>query len=314
MTPSDCILDAWTSAGVPFVRVRAPGYSVAKTFDCGQTFRFSPVGGDPAYVEGTACEESARETRITVDGREPGVLILGGVTPETFAARWYGYLALDEDCEEAERAILASVPLACPVGTEAALRETADALAAGRGIHILRQEPWETLVTFILSQNNNIPRIRGIVARLVRACGRFPTPEDLFRIGADGLYALGCGFRAKYLADAAGRVLDGEVSLARIAGTMDYDAAQAELMTIRGVGPKVASCVLLFGFHRTEAFPVDVWMKKSLARRYPGGLDPAPFGRWAGYLQQCLFFSERNQAALGGASEHTFGKDVLSAR
>ena len=73
MTPSDCILDAWTSAGVPFVRVRAPGYSVAKTFDCGQTFRFSPVGGDPAYVEGAACEESARETRITVDGREPGV-------------------------------------------------------------------------------------------------------------------------------------------------------------------------------------------------------------------------------------------------
>ena len=80
---------------------------------------------------------------------------------------------------------------------------------------------------------------------------------------------------------------------------------------IKGVGPKVAACVLLFGFHRTEAFPVDVWMKKSLARRYPGGLDPAPFGRWAGYLQQCLFFSERNPAVHGGASERTFGKGVL---
>jgi N-glycosylase/DNA lyase len=174
--------------------------------------------------------------------------------------------------------------------------EMAEALRCGRGIRILRQDPWETLVTFILSQNNNIPRIRLIVSRLCAACGnRFPEPEDLVRLGKDGLYALGCGFRAKYLADAAEKVLSGDVDFSRIRTAPDYGDAAGELTAIYGVGPKVAACVLLFGFHRTDAFPVDVWMKKALARKFPEGFDPAPLGEWAGYAQQCLFFAERER-------------------
>ena len=271
-----------TSAGIPALTVGETGsFSVAKTFDCGQTFRFEAVDGDPAIVRGIA-----HDREITVDGRVPGQLTLIGTTKAEYEKIWRDYLDLGEDYEAGEREILAAMP------DEESRTQMRDALNAGRGIRILRQEPWETLVTFILSQNNNIPRIKKIVGRLCEECGHFPTPDDLKSIGTDGFYILGAGYRSGYLTDAAEKVLSGEVSLERIAAA-DYDAANAELQRIRGVGTKVAACVLLFGFHKTEAFPVDVWMKKALARRFPGGFDPAPLGRWAGYAQQCLFFAER---------------------
>ena len=280
-----------TAAGLPALEIDCGGtggFSVGKTFDCGQTFRFLPVGGDPSVVEGCVrLGEGIPEARIRVDGRAGGTVTVIGVTAEEFRGRFADYFDLGADYAEGERKILSAVP------DEASRIQMAEALESGRGIRILRQDPWETLVTFILSQNNNIPRIRGIVARLCAASGgRFPDPADISRIGTEGLYALGCGFRAKYLTDAAERAADGRLDFGRIAAAGYEDACQ-ELMKIRGVGPKVASCVLLFGFHRTEAFPVDVWMKKALARRFPDGFDPAPLGEWAGYAQQCLFYAER---------------------
>ena len=283
-----------TPAGLPAVLVdcrNSGGFSVEKTFDCGQTFRFLPVGNDPSAARGSVrVGKGLPDAEITVDGtqEDEGFLTLVGCTAEEFEARWRGYLDLDADYAEGERAILDAVPDGR--GREA----MAAALDAGRGIRILRQDPWEALATFILTQNNNIPRIRGIVSRLCAASGnRFPEPEDLLRIGTEGLYALGCGFRAKYLTDAAEKVLSGGVDFGKVAGAESYADAEARLTVIRGVGPKVAACALLFGFHRTDAFPVDVWMKRALAEKFPEGLDPARFGRWAGYAQQCLFYAER---------------------
>ena len=283
-----------TPAGLPAVLVdcRDSGvFSVEKTFDCGQSFRFSPVGGDPRVVCGSVRIGEGEDARITVDGtrEEEGFLTLAGCTAEEFGSRWRSYLDLDADYGAGEKRILDALP-------EGASRDAmADALRAGRGIRLLRQDPWEMLVTSILTQNNNIPRIRGIAARLCAASGgRFPEPADILRIGTEGLYALGCGFRAKYLTDAAERTADGRADPRKIAA-MGTEDARAVLEQIRGVGPKVASCALLFGYHRTEAFPVDVWMKRALAEIFPDGVDPALFGEWAGYAQQCMFWAEREK-------------------
>ena len=204
-------------------------FSVEKTFDCGQAFRFSPVGGDPRVVCGSVRIGEGEDARITVDGtrEEEGFLTLAGCTAEEFGSRWRTYLDLDEDYGAGEKRILDALP-------EGASRDAmADALRAGRGIRLLRQDPWEMLVTSILTQNNNIPRIRGIAARLCAASGgRFPEPADILRIGTEGLYALGCGFRAKYLTDAAERTADGRADPRKIEamGTEEARKALAEGM------------------------------------------------------------------------------------
>ena len=111
--------------------------------------------------------------------------------------------------------------------------------------------------------------------------------------GEEGLFELRCGFRAPYIYDAARRVASGETDLEKIAGLRQYEDADAELRKIKGVGPKVSACVLLFGFGRKDAFPIDVWMKRIMAKRFPDGLDYRRFGEYAGVAQQYLFYYER---------------------
>ena len=134
-------------------------------------------------------------------------------------------------------------------------------------IHILRQQPWEALCSFIISQNNNIPRITGIIDRLCRQFGEpmkngvfsFPSPQRLASLHVDDLAGLRAGFRAKYILDAARKITDGTIDIQGIYHS-NIDKARKELQKNCGVGPKVADCVLLFGFYRLEAFPVDVWI------------------------------------------------------
>ena len=174
------------------------------------------------------------------------------------------------------------------------------ALAFGQGIRVLRQDRWEALCSFIISQNNNIKRIKGIIERLCRLLGQsigdsgffsFPTPEALAAATADQLAPLRCGFRARYLIDAAQKVCSGQVRLDAIP-SMPLEEAHRELMQICGVGPKVADCVLLFGFHRLECCPMDVWMKRVFAVLYPNGL-PDCARDFAGIAQQYLFHYAR---------------------
>ena len=159
---------------------------------------------------------------------------------------------------------------------------------------------WETLCSFIISQNNNIKRIKGIIERLCRLFGQpigdsgffsFPTPETLAAATAEHLAPLRCGFRARYLIDAAQKVCYGQVRLDAIP-SMPMEEARRELMQICGVGPKVADCVLLFGFHRLECCPMDVWMKRVFAVLYPNGL-PDCARDFAGIAQQYLFHYAR---------------------
>lgn len=169
------------------------------------------------------------------------------------------------------------------------------------GIRILKQDSWEALCSFIISQNNNIPRISGIIDRLCRTFGEkindedysFPSYERLKGITAEELSPLRAGFRAKYIADAVKKLNEKEIILSEIE-KMPIEQARQELCKIKGVGAKVAECTLLYGFGRTEAFPVDVWVKRIMAEMYPDGL-PEIFKGNEGIAQQYLFHWRRQQ-------------------
>lgn len=169
---------------------------------------------------------------------------------------------------------------------------------------VLRQDRWEALCSFIISQNNNIKRIRGIVETLCNTWGEplpgrrssFPGPEVLASLTEEDLQPLRSGFRAKYILDAARKTASGEVDLDHVASLPTEEAA-AELCRIRGVGIKVAHCALLYGFHRIECLPVDVWMKRVMSTMYPQGL-PEELLPYAGIAQQYLFHYSRSHPEL----------------
>lgn len=264
-------------------------FSVEKTFDCGQAFRFDPIGGEKNRVRGIAFgREVTFSDNFGADGEY--ALTIENTTADEYESVWKKYLALDEDYGKINEELISSVP-------EGADREEFRfAVRCGDGIRILQQDKFETLVSFIVSQNNNIPRIKKIIAAMCEKYGRngaFPTPEALCEAREEGLFALRTGFRAAYIFDAAKKVAGGEIDLDAIEKCADYEKCAAELKSIKGVGPKVSACALLFGFGKTEAFPVDVWMKKALAERYSEEFDPARFGRYAGIAQQYIFYRER---------------------
>ena len=175
--------------------------------------------------------------------------------------------------------------------------------AEGRGIRLLRQDPWETLCSFLLSQCNNIPRIRKILEVLCRNFGRkirwegrtycaFPEPEVLAAQTPETLAPLRCGYRAEYLLDAAEKTAGGAVELEKLR-EVPTEQARACLRTIRGVGTKVADCVCLYGLGHRDAFPVDVWIRRALQEHFPPDFDPSRLGPAAGLAQQYLFYFRR---------------------
>ena len=269
-------------------------FSVFSTFDCGQCFRFDHVASDEYK---TVFSGVARGRRVSFAQNAPGELYIIGASEEDFPT-WENYLALDVDYDAMNEAMIAAVPEGDDRKT---MRRAVD---ASHGIRILRQDRWEALCSFIVSQNNNIPRIKKIIAALCEKYGDdiggahdFPTAASLDAAGEEAIFALRTGFRAKYIADAAKRVAEDGSFLDSVAAAKDYGDAERLLSSIKGVGPKVAACALLFGFERYDAFPVDVWIKKVLANRFSEGFDWHVFGQAAGVAQQYLFYSERY---LGG--------------
>jgi N-glycosylase/DNA lyase len=173
----------------------------------------------------------------------------------------------------------------------------------GKGIRLLKQDKWETLCSFIISQNNNIPRIRSLIEALSEKYGEqitfngktyysFPDAKTVASVGVDALRELKVGFRAPYIIDAASKVSSGEINLDEI-DNLPTDELLNKLMTIKGVGLKVASCVSLFAYGRLDSFPIDVWIKRVLEKYYPEGFDHTILGNTAGLVQQYLFYYER---------------------
>ena len=256
---------------------------LSQTLDCGQCFRWTKQadGSFHGVVRGRAVRVLLQGNTLVIDGAD-----------EADRALWRDYFDLDLDYGAVKRELCAIHPT------------LAEAARYAAGIRILGQEPFEALISFIISQNNNIKRITGIVSRLCENFGEpigqgpfaFPTPERLADLSPDDLAPVRAGFRHRYMIDAAQKVVSGEVDLEALR-TLPYEQARVELTKITGVGVKVADCVLLYGLHRLDSFPLDVWMKRAMAVLFPE-LDPSAFGRYAGIAQQYIFHYSRNHPEM----------------
>ena len=170
----------------------------------------------------------------------------------------------------------------------------------GKGIRILKQDPWEMLITFIISQRRSIPSIKTCVEALCKRWGRqiaadiyaFPTPAELASASMEELASCSLGYRTEYVYLAAQGAASGELDLESMRGLSDAELLAA-LMALRGVGPKVANCVSLFGFYRIGAFPIDVWIDRVLKEHYPNGFPMERYKGFAGVMQQYMFFAAR---------------------
>ena len=270
-----------------YYEVETELFDIEKVFDCGQCFRFDPdeKGGFSGVFDG-------KKYRFV---QEENLLKIYGCNEAEFESKIKYFLSLDRDYRAINEDIISHF------GND---RTICRAIECGQGIRILRQNPFEALISFIISQNNNIPRIKKIINSLCRESGEkigendyaFPDAEAIVWLGEKGLFELKTGFRAKYIYDAALRVKNGETNLKYIA-TLDTKKAEEELLKIKGVGPKVAACVLLFGFDKQDNFPIDVWIKRVLEKYYPNGIDISKLGDYAGLAQQYLFYYERYQNA-----------------
>ncbi|MBQ8159331.1 MAG: hypothetical protein IJ083_01165 [Clostridia bacterium] len=178
------------------------------------------------------------------------------------------------------------------------------AMQAQSGIRILRQEPFETLISFIISQNRNIPAIRSSIELLCDMCGEerssggevfraFPKPEAISRMTEQDLQSCRLGYRVPYVLEAARAVADGRLDLQALTSA-DPDTALRELTSLYGVGTKVASCVALFGLHQLNVFPMDVWIRRVLQEHYPDGFPFDNYSPYCGVYQQYLFAHARN--------------------
>ena len=177
------------------------------------------------------------------------------------------------------------------------------AIAHGRGVRLLRQDPWEMLLTFIISQRKSIPAIIKSVEALSEKYGHdiateqerlkaFPSPEEMKEATAEELAACGLGYRVKYILDAIQKVNSGELNLKAIAKLPD-DVLLEKLQAVMGVGIKVANCIALFAYGRTACVPVDVWIFRAIEKEC-GGVSPfSLYGENAGIIQQYIFYYER---------------------
>lgn len=251
-------------------------FDLDETLDCGQAFRWRRIPSDYDCTY----QGKFMNSELMVSQIKKGKFIFHDVSEADFLKIWKDYFDFETDYSELKR---------CFSEDETLSR----ACRFAGGIRLLRQNSWECLISFIISQNNNIPRIKGIIERLCGMYGgRFPEASELFEETPETLSELRSGFRAKYICDASVKTATGIVNLAEIA-QMPIEDARTALKGICGVGPKVAECVLLFGMHRTEAFPVDVWIKRVLAEYYPEGF-PEYLSSNAGIAQQYLFHYIRN--------------------
>jgi len=210
-------------------------------------------------------------------------------TQEEYDTLWKDYFDLDTDYAE----IIAGIDRKDVYLTAAA--------EYGKGIRILRQDLWEMLISFLISQNNNIWRIRNSVRTLCNQYGEkkiaangiiyfcFPTPETLADLSLEALNACGLGYRSKYISQVADSVCHGSVDLSKFQA-MDYSTARKELLKLYGVGAKVADCICLFALHQTEAFPRDTHINKVIEKEYPNGFPFGQYGKNIGILQQYMFY------------------------
>lgn len=259
------------------------------TFDCGQTFRYE------LSEKGIECVFRDLVLEIYKEDDNLKIISSKDISEEYFKSEIIPYLSLDEDYEKINENIISCF---------GKYNDTINnAISVSKGIRILKQDHFETLISFIISQNNNIPRIKKIIKSLCEKYGEkftykdkeyysFPTCETLEKAECEDIRACGTGFRDKYIKSACKLVSEKEIDFEKLEKA-DYEEQMNTLMKISGVGPKVANCFILYSLHNLSAFPIDVWIKRVIDKYYKDGLDYDSLGEYAGVAQQYLFYYER---------------------
>lgn len=253
-----------------------------KTFECGQCFRWN--ADEKGDYWGVAFGKAAK---VVCEDEKVYIICEAG----DYEVLWKRYLDMDRDYEA----------IRCAFDAGEYLDRCKE---FGAGIRILQQDRWEALCSFIISQCNNIPRIKGIVEKLCAAYGErlefegrefysFPAAEVLAAMSPEDLAGIRSGYRAAYIVGAAKAVAQGSIDLDALA-VADCDTAMKGLLSLNGVGAKVANCALLFGLGHMEAFPIDVWMKRALKEHFAADFDPKSLGEYAGLAQQYIFYYARS--------------------
>jgi N-glycosylase/DNA lyase len=257
------------------IKIRSPDFNIDQIANSGQCFRISKISS--ATWEVIALN---RSLQIHLEGDNNHIF---ECSRKEYEEIWSDYFDMQRDYEKIKERV----------------RSTNDAylisaINYGYGIRVLKQDPWETIVTFIISQQNNIPRIKNIITKLCQSHrNRFPTPDLIEEYTDDDLLYMGLGYRAKYLKNISRAVLEQNLNLNELKN-MDYSNAISFLKQFDGIGNKVANCIALFGLHKTEAFPMDVWIKRIIDNQYHGNFDTGRFSSYAGIIQQYMFFYQRS--------------------
>lgn len=261
------------------MEIKLDYFSLKDIAESGQCFRFKKID-DNSYsvvIRGKNYILSQKENVLNINCSE---------------SEWEDFLSSYFDCDtdysEIEKLVMNS-------GDEHAI----EAYKLGSGIRILRQDLWEIIVSFLISQNNNIPRIKGSIEALCRVSGRkawggeeysFPKASDISPLLFEKAN-LGLGYRVPYLKEIYEWVEENPFWLDYLK-EMPYEEARKELLKRKGIGPKVADCICLFGLHHVEAFPIDTHVKQLIKKYYPKGFDFKYYGKYAGIIQQYLFYYE----------------------
>lgn len=280
--------------------IKSDIFELADIFDCGQCFRWNKEqDGSYTGVFG--------ENVLNVS-REGNTVTFKGICNGNIEEICRNYFDLDRDYNDI-RDKLSKIDENLKVSVE-----------YGKGIRILNQDLWETIISFIISANNNIPRIKGIIERLSKEYGKkityegkdyytFPTPESLSKATVQDFRNLGLGFRDIRLYEATNMIINKEVDLEKLKD-MNTLEAREELLKLSGVGPKVADCILLFSnLKRFDVFPIDVWVRRVMNELYIKKEDEtkvtkkeiqkladSKFGDMQGLAQQYLFYWKRETA------------------
>ena len=266
-------------------------FDLAQTLECGQCFHFVKLDENDYVLtaKGRVLHVSQQADTVTFYDTEE----------DEYVNVWKDYFDMDRDYSAIKKKLLEKDD------------KLKDAIESMWGVRILNQDFFETLISFIISQNKQIPHIKKIVADISAKFGTykgtyggadmytFPTLEQLTNASEEDFKELKTGFRAPYIMDAIRRNMAGQFNEKELKN-MDYDSCIKELMTIKGVGEKVANCVSLFGLGKKEAFPVDVWIKRIMETMYFDGEDTPKdkiaafakeqFGDLGGFAQQYLFY------------------------
>lgn len=265
-------------------------FVISQILECGQCFRFNKLDEEDYIV--TAFGKAVRIKEIE------GNIVFFDTVIEDFENIWFDYFDLKRDYDSLKSTL---------GDNDIVLR---DAVEFAPGIRILNQEFFECLISFIISQNNRIPMIKKVIKNISERYGNyiktiegeeyysFPKVEQLLNATEAELMECRTGFRAKYIIDAVSKVASGEVNFDKF-DHITTDMVRENLISIKGVGPKVADCVLLFSCKRGEVFPTDVWIKRVMSHFYFDDNDTPikeihkladeKYGKHAGFAQQYLF-------------------------